>query len=130
MKRNCSAIMGFCFLLSFSLGMRAEPLVICTMIYTMGNDAGDTLDIQEKRITAKKREAQASIKDFTLRAKIMDVRPPGGPTRPVTGYNLSVTIANGKATSYMATNLTTGYQHYSTALIIGNETAYVNCDVE
>lgn len=125
MEKRSVLLSVFLAVVSTSSSLNAIPHVWCEMTLSEKLYGGDEI----AKLKANLEPSSISLGPFTLKAQIKEKRTAGSLVSPCLGYELIVTISKGITEETMSTIIGEP-SRYSTKLIVGNDKAFVNCDVQ
>jgi hypothetical protein len=116
------------------------PTVSCNLMYSKRDDKGISVVFKRgNSVTISKEGASDSNGTFTLTGKLSQVCAVAAAGMGGLGeipcadlYTLSIEIKNGNSSNFLAIDINSknAGQRYSTALNVGNEQGFANCDVQ
>jgi hypothetical protein len=116
------------------------PKVSCELTYSKTDEKGIAVVFKVgNSVTISDGEIMESNTNFTLKGKLAQVcavaapgRGGGGNVPCFDSYTLTIEIENGKTSNFLSLNINSknSGQRYSTALNVGNEQGFANCDVQ
>ncbi len=107
------------------------PMVRCELVYSMRDAQGNTIDSktsQTMTLTLSQGGTNMTFEGYTLEAALAAISAADG--GPALGYEIGATIKKGDVSSYGVQTVSKSAKNkrLSSALNVGREQAFVNCD--